>query len=235
MIKTLNTIRKDLEKQADPEYKQGAENYFKEPVQLIGVRSAPLNKLIAAHWKRIKTWEKQAILALCAELLGSGVFEQGSIACKFAARMGDRLEQRDFDTLERWVTTHISNWAHCDDLCTHAVGDMVEKYPDLVDRLDTWINSPNRWMRRGACVALVFPTKRGIFLNKAFAFADRLMTDQDDLVQKGYGWMLKSASITFPDEVYEFILERRLTMPRTALRYAIEKLPQNKRREAMKK
>ena len=61
------------------------------------------------------------------------------------------------------------------------------------------------------------------------------MTDSDDMVQKGYGWMLKVASNQFPNEVFRYVMKNKNEMPRTALRYAIEKLPSDKRKQAMKK
>lgn len=61
------------------------------------------------------------------------------------------------------------------------------------------------------------------------------MLDSDDLVQKGYGWMLKALSQSDEDLVFQYVLSKRAVMPRTALRYAIEKMPGEKRREAMKK
>jgi len=60
-----------------------------------------------------------------------------------------------------------------------------------------------------------------------------LLHDPDDLVQKGYGWMLKEASRKHQQEVFDFIQEHKKTMPRTALRYAIEKMPDDLRKEAM--
>ncbi len=65
--------------------------------------------------------------------------------------------------------------------------------------------------------------------------ADSLLTDSDDMVQKGYGWMLKVASETYQQEVFEYVMKNKTSMPRTTLRYAIEKMPQDWRREAMKK
>ncbi len=59
------------------------------------------------------------------------------------------------------------------------------------------------------------------------------MQDQDDLVQKGYGWLLKEASNKFPKEVFEFVVHRKNKMPRTALRYAIEKMSKELKMEAM--
>jgi 3-methyladenine DNA glycosylase AlkD len=91
------------------------------------------------------------------------------------------------------------------------------------------------WMRRAAAVSLIIPAKTGLFLDEAFKIADTLMGDEEDLVQKGFGWLLKEESRTKQREVYDYVLARRSVMPRTALRYAIELMPQELRREAMKR
>ena len=90
-------------------------------------------------------------------------------------------------------------------------------------------------MKRAAAVSLIIPAKKGHFLNEIFTISDRLLPDKDDMVQKGYGWMLKEASKLHQDEVYQYVLEHRKDMPRTALRYAIEKMPPELKAEAMKK
>jgi 3-methyladenine DNA glycosylase AlkD len=55
------------------------------------------------------------------------------------------------------------------------------------------------------------------------------------MVQKGYGWLLKEASKRHQQEIYEYVLSKRDIMPRTSLRYAIEKMPLEMRKEAMRK
>ena len=65
--------------------------------------------------------------------------------------------------------------------------------------------------------------------------ADSLLADPDDLVQKGYGWMLKVASNNYRHEVFEYVMRNKRVMPRTALRYAVEKMADELRKEAMKK
>ncbi len=55
--------------------------------------------------------------------------------------------------------------------------------------------------------------------------AERLLLDPDDMVQKGYGWMLKAASESHQREIFEYMMARKDIMPRTALRYGIEKMP----------
>jgi 3-methyladenine DNA glycosylase AlkD len=90
-------------------------------------------------------------------------------------------------------------------------------------------------MRRAAAVSLIIPAKHGKFQNEAIAIADLLLTDSDDMVQKGYGWLLKEVSRTHTDEVFAYVTKNKKAMPRTALRYAIELMPKDLKEEAMKK
>jgi 3-methyladenine DNA glycosylase AlkD len=123
----------------------------------------------------------------------------------------------------------------CDTLCNHTIGNLVMKYPELSERLFDWTRSENRWMKRGAAVTLIIPARRGLFLPLIFRIADALLLSADDMVQKGYGWMLKAASEAHETDVFDFIMERRSSMPRTALRYAVEKMSPDKRKRAMTK
>jgi 3-methyladenine DNA glycosylase AlkD len=115
------------------------------------------------------------------------------------------------------------------------VGSFVEKHPEYIEKLKNWTKSKNRWTRRGSAVSLVLPARKGMFLEDIFEIADSLLIDEDDLVQKGYGWMLKEASKQHQKQVFEYIMKNKDRMPRTALRYAIEKMPPELRKEAMKK
>jgi len=82
---------------------------------------------------------------------------------------------------------------------------------------------------------LILPARKGMFLEDVLQISDLLLKDKDDLVQKGYGWLLKEASKKHQEEVYDYIMKRKGEMPRTALRYALEKMPEDLRRSAMKR
>jgi len=84
-------------------------------------------------------------------------------------------------------------------------------------------------------VTLIIPARHGKFLTDIFKIADALLVDKDDLVQKGYGWMLKAASEAHQKDVFDFVMKNKSNMPRTALRYAIEKMPAEFKRQAMEK
>ena len=98
-----------------------------------------------------------------------------------------------------------------------------------------WALSQNRWLRRASAVTLILPARKGMYLKEVFEIADILLIDPDDLVQKGYGWMLKEASKKNQDKIFGYVISKKDVMPRTALRYAIEKMPKEMKAEAMKK
>jgi 3-methyladenine DNA glycosylase AlkD len=84
-------------------------------------------------------------------------------------------------------------------------------------------------------VSLIVPAKKGDFMQEAFEICDVLLGDEDDMVQKGYGWLLKEESRKHQKEVFDYVVKNRKVMPRTALRYAIELMPQELKAQAMKK
>lgn len=82
---------------------------------------------------------------------------------------------------------------------------------------------------------MIEPVRHGRLLEDVFETAEALLKDGEDLVQKGYGWMLKVTGDYFFDDARKFVIKHKHEMPRTALRYAIEKWPPAQRREAMKR
>ena len=72
-----------------------------------------------------------------------------------------------------------------------------------------------------------------LWMKDAFEIADTLFHDSEMYVLKGYGWMLKEASNTYREEVFNYVMQKKDTMPRLSLRYAIEKMPEEMRKKAM--
>jgi len=228
-------IREDLEAQADPRIRQTTKRFFKEDVTCYGMKTATVVALAKQYWKEIKNRDKQEIFSLCEELYKSGSMEESFIVSHWAHALSGRYEREDIEVFRRWIDTYITNWASCDGFCNHTMGDFIEQYPEYTAELKTWTKSKNRWMRRAAAVSLIVPAKHGKFLSEAIEIAGLLLTDSDDMVQKGYGWLLKEASRQHQAEVFDYVMQNKTVMPRTALRYAIELMPKEMRAEAMKK
>lgn len=235
MSEIISEVQKILRSLANSKLKASGQKFFKENVKLYGIRTANVSNLAKTYYKKIKILKKTEIFALCQELWQSGYLEETFIACHWTYATHKQFNLEDFPYFENIVGKYINNWASCDTFCNHSVGDLVEKYPQLLKELKRFTKSTNLWSRRAAAVSLIVPAKKGKFLTDIFEIADLLLMDKEDLVQKGYGWMLKVASQAHQNEVFEYVMKNKKVMPRTALRYAIEKMPPELKKQAMAK
>lgn len=231
----ISEIRKQLKNSGDEKTKATGQNFFKEKIKCYGVRTAVITKISKENYSLLKDRSKTDIFELCDKLWQSGYIEESFVACKWSYFIRKEYEPRDFEVFEKWISTYVNNWASCDTLCNHTVGEFIEMYPEYLPRLKGFTDSDNRWMRRASAVSLIIPARKGMFLNDIFEIADKLLVDEDDLVQKGYGWMLKAASQSHQREVFKYVIKHKEIMPRTALRYAIEKMPKEMKAVAMEK
>jgi len=231
----INNIRTELIRNADEKTRIQGEKYFKENIKIYGLKSAQVEKISKEYYKTIADKSKTNIFSLCEELWQSGFMEEAGIACMWSYNVRRDYEPADFNLFERWVNKYVSNWAACDTLCNHTVGTFIEMYPSYLEELKKWARSENRWVKRAAAVSLIVPARKGLFLYDIFKIADILHSDPDDMVQKGYGWMLKVASQAHQREVFDYVMSKKKIMPRTALRYAIEKMPPELKSMAMEK
>jgi len=235
----LKNIRRDLTEQADEKIRESTMRFFKETehqkIRLYGLKSAAAKKVSQKHFATVKGMSKEEVFALCEELWKSNYLEETGMACDWAYRFRHEFKPGDFTVFESWIERYVHNWASCDVFCTNTVGTFLEMFPKYVIRLKKWAKSPNLWMRRAAAVSLINPAQKKLFHKEVFEIATILLHDPEDLVQKGYGWLLKVAGDADQDAVFQFVMKHKATMPRTALRYAIEKMPQHLKKEAMAK
>jgi 3-methyladenine DNA glycosylase AlkD len=235
MSKIIEDIRKELIKNSDEKIRISGEKFFKEPVRFHGLKSALTERIGKEYFAQVKGKPKQKIFGLCEELWQSGYQEEAGIACNWSYYVHKYYKAEDINIFERWIHDYVTNWASCDTLCNHSVGTLIEMYPDRISNLKKWSKSPERWLKRASAVSLIIPARKGLFLNDIFEIAGILLTDNDDMVQKGYGWMLKAASETHQKEIFEYVFSKKAVMPRTSLRYAIEKMPKELKTIAMAK
>lgn len=231
----LTALKADLKDAIDEKTQNSYQRFFKEKVTAYGCKVADVSRIAKKYWKIVKERNKIEIFTLCEELYQSGYLEEAFVVSAWVPHLKEHFEPDDIIRFRFWIDTYITNWATCDGFCNHSVGDFIEKYPEYISELKEWTQSENRWMRRASAVSLIIPAKKGKYLEDVFEIADLLLIDDDDLVRKGYGWLLKEASRKHQDEVFSYVMAHKKEMPRTALRYAIELMPPEIRSEAMKK
>ncbi len=235
MTNILEQIRADLKATTDTKTQKSFQRFFKEQVKYYGVKTEIVGKIAKKYWPKVKTLDKQTIFNLCEELYRSDYTEEAFIVAFWLPNYVDNLEPSDLATFKRWIECYINNWAKCDGFCNHTIGDLIQKYPEILEEVKSWAKSENRWLKRASAVSLIVPAKKGLFLQDAFEISNVLLTDKDDTVQKGYGWLLKEESRKHQNAVFDYVFKNRKAMPRTALRYAIELMPRELKAEAMKK
>ena len=231
----VSRLKKELEEKGNAETRESGKHFFKEEVLLYGLKTAVVTKISKEYFKELKGFSRNKIFTLCESLWQSGYLEEGIIACNWAYAIHKQFEPQDLTVFENWIGKYVSNWAACDTLCNHTVGTFIDMYPPAVERLKVWARSTNRWMKRASAVTLIIPARHGKFLTDIMEIADILLPDPDDMVQKGYGWMLKAASEAHQNEIFRYVVSNKAVMPRTALRYAIEKMPSELKKIAMER
>ena len=235
MSSILEIVRHDLSENSNEQLQKSTQHFFREGVKCYGIKSATVGSISKEHFKTIRGLPKAEIFGLCDELWKSGYIEESIIACDWSYNLNKTFEPSDFKIFEEWIDGSVNNWASCDTFCNHTVGKFIEMYPRYLTELKRWTQSQNRWMRRASAVSLIIPGRQGKFLKDILEIAGLLLLDQDDMVRKGYGWMLKVASNKHQKDIFDYVFANKALMPRTALRYAIEKMPAELKSKAMER
>ncbi len=223
----VSEIKAEIKREAESEFAERLTQYFKEPIKTHGLRAPQQKEIARKYYHRVKK-DLPAAIQVTQKLIESQILEEASIGIKILRKMTRHLTPAHFDTIDPWVDL-LTNWANTDGLSAWIIADIIKKDPNLTDRLLEWTTSENRWRRRAAAVSLVPIARRGDMLDQVFRIADQLMTDGDDMVRKGVGWLLKEASKEHPQEIRDYLLKWREETSALVLRYASEKLPKGMR------
>ncbi|RXJ70852.1 DNA alkylation repair protein [Veronia nyctiphanis] len=214
-------------------------NIVREELAGIGyphnvVKTAQVRALSAQIFRTLPDKNISAVLTLSEALLDIEGWAGWVISYDWAFRVRKQYTRDTFFIFERWLKTYVRDWGDCDDFCTHALGELIAQHNDLYELTTAWVDHENFAVRRAAAVVLIYPIMKGRYAETLpLKTADLLFSDEHYLVQKGYGWMLKVLSKKEPDTVINYLESHYQEMPRTAFRYAMEKLDKNTRRRLM--
>jgi 3-methyladenine DNA glycosylase AlkD len=126
---------------------------------------------------------------------------------------------------------YINNWNLVDVTCPHVTGKhLIDKDRTILYK---WAKSEDLWTKRIAMVS-TFSFIRKNDLEDTFKIAEILLHDEHDLIHKAVGWMLREAGKRDIKKEETFLKKYYKTMPRTMLRYSIEKFPETKRQKYLK-
>lgn len=144
----------------------------------------------------------------------------------------DEALRKELFNLYLSQTKRINNWDLVDLSCRFIIGEyLLDKSRDILYQL---AQSPLLWDNRIAIVSTYAFIRKGQ-LEDTYALSDLMMHHPHDLMHKAIGWMLREAGKRNPERLYDYVMSHRADMPRTMLRYAIEKFSPKERAILMKR
>lgn len=198
------------------------------------VKTGDIRKLSSRLFRSIPNKDLHFVFMLCEEFLEEHNWELGVIAFDWAFRMKKNYNGDTYCTFYNWLKKYVRGWGDCDDFCTHAFGELLRQDKSLFANVKEWTQDKDFWVRRASAVILIPAILHDDYESiDPFEISDRLMNDEDDLVLKGFGWMLKSLSQIDPSAVEEYLIRNHKVMPRVSYRYALEKFDTETKKRLM--
>ena len=233
-MSTHEQVKAELERLSNPEHAMKLQGFFKtgkgeygEGDVFIGVRVPDQRRIAKKH--------RNTPLNDAMELLRSEIHEHRLTALFI---LTEQFSRGDEETRQRIVelylgnTAHVNNWDLVDSSAHKILGEwLVDKPRDVLYEL---AGSESLWERRISIISTFAFIDRGD-LADAIALAGALVDDRHDLIHKASGWALREVGKKDQAALEEFLSEHYETMPRTMLRYAIERLPEERRRFYMRR
>ena len=230
---TAQAISKVLRQLADPAIAQHSQRFFKTGKGEYGEGDLFLGIRVPALRKQVKQFEDTALEGI-QELLTSPFHEERLLALLLLVRQFSKGQPDTQTAIYTFYLNHtqfINNWDLVDSSAHHIVG------PYLAHRdrtpLDKLAESESLWERRIAIISTFHFIKQEQF-DDALAISKQLLSDPEDLIHKAVGWMLREIGKRDLAAEETFLKAHYQQMPRTMLRYAIEKFPQPKRQQYLK-
>lgn len=218
---------------ADPAVARRGRTFFKpnDDVVLFGVTTPVVRRVAADVWREVRdVWTVREALWFADRLTREPALEPKAVGVLVLERFHRDLDAEFLLTARRWVLEHrFPNWAAIDTLAPTLVAPVLRRRPSLVGRVESWARSRDLWLRRAAIVSFVPLARRGLALDCAYRLVERRRGDREDLMHKAMGWLLREAGKTDPARLRRFLELQGGTLPRTTVRYAIERFRPDER------
>ncbi len=181
-----------------------------------------------------EAWSVDDAMKFADALMEDSYLETKSVGIEVVAPFRKSFTPKLLPRWKRWLAGNLSaNWATTDAMCGALIGPLLADRPELLPEMRTWARHPNMWVRRASIVSLIVPMRRGLAVDLAYENARTLHPEPADLIQKAVGWVLREAGKRDAARLEAYLRAHGPAIPRTTLRYAIERFSPVKRRELL--
>ena len=233
VVRAAKEIAAALEEHARPPGAFDPTGYFRtsEPLTFLNT-GTPVVRALGRQVARAHRadWSVPDLLRFAERLITDARFELKGAGIEALAYRRRELTPAMLPTFKHWLAAnHCANWATTDALCGSVIGPLVLEHPHLAPVVAAWTDHRNLWVRRAAAVSLIKSAARGQSLDAAYGVATALRSDGHDLIQKAAGWLLREAGKSDLARLERYLRDGGPAIPRTTLRYAIERFPAERR------
>ena len=215
-------IRRVLRDGGSAEHAAGVQWFFKEEIESHGWRTADLRRAMRRLRKEIlREHNLEFLVGIADELFTGRVLEEKGAGILLLENLDAEFRDREFRLFESWLD-RISSWADHDGLVHCLIAPMVVSKPRRTEAVFRWVKSRDRWHRRAACVALIRGARVKMFFPEIVRLSNFLLADEDDMVQKGLGWLLRETAKFDAKRTVPYLMKIRGRAPRLVLRTACE-------------
>ena len=226
-----------LRKQTDRERAEYVRPYYESHKKLLilGMPVPDQRKIARDLYSEVrKAWSYDDAFEFAEAMVNKKHFEERAVGIYFLGRFRKHFPKTMLRNVKPWFAKdRLNTWALVDPMCGDCLHPLLDTYPELVAQLEPWVRARNMWVRRAAAVALIRRARYGHDLDAAYGVATALIGEDEDLLHKAQGWLLREAGTTDMPRLEAFLVKNGSTMARTAIRYAIEKYPAPKRKSLL--
>ena len=209
------------------------QRFFKHEVQSRGWYTAELRKVARRFRRAILAEHGLPYLLLVADQLFRGeILEEKNFAVLLLEGMTKQFGRAEFKLFESWLD-RVSTWADHDALVHCLIGPMVAADDAYLARLPHWAKKQSVWHQRAAAVSLIHSTRQHKNFGHIQRITELLLPSDDDMVQKGLGWLLREAAKANHEQTVAYLMTIRDRTPRLVLRTACETLPAGTRKSVL--
>ncbi len=205
--------------------------------ECYGLKLSDIEKIVRNFLKDIECSYEDAI-EIFKMLMSSDTHDEKFAGVFFLNGFKKNFNQQVIDLFHNEISKHCDTWALCDSTCIRVLGPYLAKNDRSAKiTIENWSNDENLWIRRASMIILLKLISISKDFDKMYVFGlvEKMLLYPEDYIQKGIGWLLKTASKFKPDVIFTYLEKNKKILPRLVLRIASEKLSKEKRDQILEK
>jgi 3-methyladenine DNA glycosylase AlkD len=207
---------------------------------IYGVKNSVIEKIIRNIDNKYKC-SYPDVVDIFKHLTRSNIEEQKIAGFYFLNRYKKNFNANTIDLFKIEYSKHCHTWSHCDSTCIRVLGPYLAKKGNeelAKSVINDWSNSDYNWIKRASIVILlkIVMLKKDFDENYVYNLVNKMLKySNQNYIEKAIGWLIKTCSKYKPELIFDYLMRNKKTFSRLILRYASEKLPEDKREEILLK